>query len=127
MGVPYAPHPLPRSNASQTAIKKQKVEVSKVVPSRGMPSKAVSSLPKSGPAKKVDVLKIAHPKAKPGPRGMSEIELALAKPAGISKKFCLLDAVGSSHRPPTPGITTTHAARVPAFDNLGIDSSLDVC
>jgi hypothetical protein len=94
--------------------------------SRAMPSKAVPPPPKSGPTNKIGVLKIAHPKAKPGPRGTSEIELALEKLVGVSKKFRLLDATGLSHRPHAMGVTTTHAARVPAFDNLGDDSSPDV-
>jgi hypothetical protein len=71
-------------------------------------------------------MKISRPKARAGPRGTSKIELALAKPIGVSKKFCLLDAVGSSHVPHATGIVTTRAARVPAFDNLDDDSSLDV-
>jgi hypothetical protein len=57
---------------------------------------------------------------------MPEIELALAKPVGVSKKFHLLDAVGSSHGPHAMGVATTHAARVVAFNNLSDDSSLDV-
>jgi hypothetical protein len=47
--------------------------------------------PKVGPAKKVGVLKISWTKARPGPQGTSDIELALVKPIGVSKKFCLLD------------------------------------
>jgi hypothetical protein len=42
------------------------VKKAKAVPSRGMPSKVVPPPPKSRSAKKVDVLKIARPKAKPG-------------------------------------------------------------
>jgi hypothetical protein len=78
---------------------------------------------KSGPAKKIRVLKIARSKAKPGSRGTSEIEMALMKPVGVSKKFCLLDAAGSSHGPHVVGIAAICAARVLAFDNL-IDDSL---
>jgi hypothetical protein len=52
--------------------------------------------------------------------------LALAKPVGVFKKFCLLGAAGSSHGPHTAGIAATHAAQVSAFDNLGDDSSPDV-
>jgi hypothetical protein len=94
--------------------------------SRPTPSKTVPPPPKSGPTKKIGILKIAWPKAKPGSWGTSEIELPLAKPVGVSKKFRLLDAAASSHRLHTAGITTTHAARVRAFNNLGDDSSLDV-
>jgi hypothetical protein len=79
-----------------------------------------------GPARNVGVLKIAHPKAKPGSHGTSEIQLALVKPVGVSKKFHILDAPGLSHRPPTPGVTTTRAAQVPAFNNIDDDSSSDV-
>jgi hypothetical protein len=51
--------------------------------------------------------------------------LALAKPVGVSKKFFLLDVAASSLAR-TVGTTPTHTARVPAFDNLGINSSPDV-
>jgi hypothetical protein len=81
--------------------------------------------PKARPARKVGVLKIARPKAKPRPRGMSEIELALAKPVGVSKNFRLLDVVASSHARVT-GATATRTTRVLAFDNLSDDSSPDV-
>jgi hypothetical protein len=84
------------------------------------------SLPKSGPAKKISILEIARLKAKPRPRGTSETELALAKPVGVSKKFHLLDVVASSHELHAMGITTTRTTQVPAFDNLGDDSSPDV-
>jgi hypothetical protein len=107
--------------------KRPATKKAKAGPSRAMSSKAVPPPPKSRPAKKIGILKIAHPKAKPGPRGTSEIELALVKPIGVSKKFHLLDATGSSHGPHATSITATHAARVSAFDNLGDDSSSDVC
>jgi hypothetical protein len=58
---------------------------------------------------------------------MSEIELALAKLVGVSKKFCLLVVMASSHGFHVAGVTVTHATRVPAFNNLGDDSLLDVC
>jgi hypothetical protein len=51
-----------------------------------------------------------------------KIELALAKPVGVSKTFHLLDVVASSHRLHTMGTTVTSATRVPAFDNLSDDS-----
>jgi hypothetical protein len=92
-----------------------------------MLSKVVPPPPKLRLAKKIGVLKIAHLKAKPGLRGKSEIELAVMKHVGVSKIFCLLDAAGSSHRPHAMGILATRAARVPTFDNLGDNSSLDVC
>jgi hypothetical protein len=52
------------------------------------------------------------------------VELALAKPVGVSKKFCLLDVAALSHARATSAVTT-RTARV-AFDNLGDDSSPDV-
>jgi hypothetical protein len=68
-------------------------------------------------------------KAKAGPQGTSEIELALAKLVGMSKKFCLLDVVAPSHGVHSAGLTVARAgesaARVAAFDNLGNDSSPD--
>jgi hypothetical protein len=82
------------------------------------------------PPKKTSVLMVVRPKAKPRPQGMSEIELALAKPVGVSKKFCLLDVLGTSQSPHDEGRAATnvieHATRVAAFDNLGDDSSLDI-
>jgi hypothetical protein len=92
-----------------------------------MSSKVVLPPPKSGPTKKIGVLKIARTKAKPAPRGMLEIELALMKPIRVSKIFCLLDTAGSSHGPHAAAITATHTAHVPAFNNLSDDSSPDVC
>jgi hypothetical protein len=80
---------------------------------------------KAGLTKKVGVLKISHPKASPGPRGMSAIELALARPLGVSKKFHLLD-VAASCQACAVGVTTTRTAQVSAFDNLGDDSSPNV-
>jgi hypothetical protein len=82
--------------------------------------------PKAGPAKKVGIHKIARPKAKPGPRGTSEIELALAKPVGVSKKFYLLNVAASSHAHDV-GAIETYTARVLTFNNLSDDSSPDVC
>jgi hypothetical protein len=85
MGMSYTPRPLSGSKASQAAIKKQKAEVSKkptvkrvkVDSGRATPSKtAPPSPPKMGPTKKISILMIAQLKAKPGPRGTSEIELA---------------------------------------------------
>jgi hypothetical protein len=88
-------------------------------------SRMVPPPPKVGPAKKVGVLKISRSKAKPGPRGTLAIELALANPIGVSKKFCLLDIAALSHAH-VVGATATRTTRVPALDNLSDDSSLDV-
>jgi hypothetical protein len=57
---------------------------------------------------------------------MSEIELALVKPVGVSKQFHLLDVAALSYGPHAMGTTMTCAARVSTFDNLGVDSSPDV-
>jgi hypothetical protein len=75
MGMLYSPHPLPGSEASQEANKKQKAEVSKKPAakrakagmSRAPPSKTAPPPPKTGPTQKIGVLKISRPKAKPGP------------------------------------------------------------
>jgi hypothetical protein len=40
----------------------------------------------------------------------SEIELALAKPVRISKKFCLLDVVAPSHGLHIAGLSAAHAS-----------------
>jgi hypothetical protein len=134
MGAPYFPHPQPGSVASRSANKKRKAEVAKKLAAkkskagsgRAPSSRMVLPPPKVGQAKKLGILKIAQPKAKPGPRGRSEIELALSKLVGVSKKFHILDVAASSHAR-TTGATTTRTVRVPAFDNLGDDSSSDVC
>jgi hypothetical protein len=60
---------------------------------------------------------------------MSEIELALAKPVGVSKKFFLLGVAALSQRLLARGLTVVRVgrpARVLALDNLGDDSSPDV-
>jgi hypothetical protein len=59
------------------------------------------------------------------PRGTSAIELALAKPLGVSKKFHLLD-VATLSQGHAGGVMMTHTAQLPAFDNLDDDSSPDV-
>jgi hypothetical protein len=56
---------------------------------------------------------------------MSEIELALAKPIGVSKKIHLLDVAVLPDAPRASGVTMVHAARVATFDNLGRDLSPD--
>jgi hypothetical protein len=133
MGVSYFPHPEPGFVASQSANRKQKAEVvkkpaaKKVKAGTGQASlsRVVPHLPRVGPTKKVGVLKISQSKARPGPRGTTTIELALVKPVEVSKKFCLLDVAASSQAH-TAGATMNCTARVPTFDNLGDDSSLDV-
>jgi hypothetical protein len=77
----------------------------KASPSRATPSKTVSPPPKSGPAKKISILKIAQPNAKLGPRGTSKIELALARYLGLCKKFRLLDVAALIHGLHAAGIT----------------------
>jgi hypothetical protein len=128
----HAPFLAPKPHSQ--LLRKRKTEVSKrpvtkkvkAGLSRAMPSKEVPPPPKSGPAKKIGILKITRPKPKPGLHGTSEIELPLAKPIGVSKKFHLLDIVGSSHGSHSTCDATTHAAWVPAFDILGDDSLSDV-
>jgi hypothetical protein len=83
--------------------------------------------PRMSPVSKVVVLKIARSKVKPGLRGTLEIEFALARPIGVSKKFHLLDVAASSHELHAVGTIMTRTARVLAFDNLDDDSSSDVC
>jgi hypothetical protein len=133
MGVPYFPRPEPGSTTSQSTNKKRKAEVAKnpaakkakADTGRAPSSRVVPPLPRVGPTKKGGVLKISHPKARPGPRGTSAIELALVKPVGVYKKFCLLDVAASSHARATSA-AITHTTRVQAFDNLGDDTSSDV-
>jgi hypothetical protein len=152
MVVAYAPRLLPGSEASQVARDKRKAKVlkkptakraktgmswvtlSKMVspPFRSVPaaSKMTPPLSKVGPSKKIGVVKVICPRVKTGPLGMLEIELALAKPVGVSKKICLLDVADLTHGLHCAGLnmapTGECVARVAAFDNLGDDSSPDV-
>jgi hypothetical protein len=59
---------------------------------------------KAAPPKNISVIKVIRPKAKPRPKGMSEIEMIQVKPIGVSKKLCLSDVPGSSqsHRDEGP-------------------------
>jgi hypothetical protein len=57
--------------------------------------------------------KNSWPKTKPGPQGTSEIELAPAKPVGVSKKFCLLDVTAQSHSPPAEAAVMTRVENTP--------------
>jgi hypothetical protein len=134
----YVPGPLPDSEANQAAKEKRKVEVSKNPaakraknsPIRATPSKAPPPPSKTGPPKKISIVKIVQPRAKPEPQGTSEIELALTKPVGVSKFFCLLDVPASSRgvRDKGPAMTygSERTACVMAFNNLGDDSFPDV-
>jgi hypothetical protein len=61
-----------------------------------------------GAIKKMSVLKLICPRAKTRAQGTSEIELALVKPLGISKKICLLDVTAPSHELRGAGLTTIH-------------------
>jgi hypothetical protein len=133
MGVPYFPCPRPGSAASQSNNNKRKADVAKKLVAKkantGLGQTPLSSMmpppPKVGREKKVGIMKISRPKAKPRMQGMSEIELALAKPIEVSKMFRLLDVAASSHFR-TVGTAMTHTARVSTFYNLSYDSSPDV-
>jgi hypothetical protein len=92
------------------------------------PYKTVSTPPKMGSPKKIGIVMIVKPRARTGPQGTSEIELAPVMPVRVSKKFCPLDVAASSHGLHA-GLTMTHVertSRVPTFDNLSDDSSPDV-
>jgi hypothetical protein len=75
MRVPYFPRPQPGSTASQSANKKRKTKVAKKPAAKKVkagtgqaPSSRVAlHPPKVGPAKKVVILKISRPKARPRP------------------------------------------------------------
>jgi hypothetical protein len=116
IGVSYASRSVPISDASQTAVRKRNAEVSrkpimkwmKASSGRAMPSKMAPPPSKRGPSRKISIVKMAQPKAKPGPQSTSEIELALAKPIGVSKKFRLLDGTTPSYGLNVGGLTMTH-------------------
>jgi hypothetical protein len=75
-------------------------------------------------------VKVVCLRVKIGPQGTSEIELALAKPVGMPKKNFLLDVAAPSHGVCGASLSMARAGeratRVPAFNNLGDDSSPDV-
>jgi hypothetical protein len=87
MGVAYAPHLMSGIDAFAAAMRKWKADTSE---------KMAAKKAKVARVKKVGVIKIVQPKPRPGPRGTSEKELALAKPIGVSKKFCFSDVSSSS-------------------------------
>jgi hypothetical protein len=95
IGISYFPRPQPGSTAAQLTNRKRKAEVAKKSIAKkakagtgwASSSRVVPPPPRATPTKKDGVLKISHPKARPGPRGTSVIELALANPVGVSKKF----------------------------------------
>jgi hypothetical protein len=59
-------------------------------------------------AKKVGMIKIVWPKPIPRPSGTSKIELALAKPIGVSKKFCFSDVPREGSWPGDEGSWRMH-------------------
>jgi hypothetical protein len=132
MGIPYAPQQLPGTKASQAVTQKWKADVSKKAAAKKL---KVAQTGKATPVNTVvkrSVVKVIHSKAKLGPKGTSEIELIVAKPIGVSKKFCLSDVPGSSpsrcdesHR--AVQTVAEQAPRIIYFDNLGDDSSPDLC
>jgi hypothetical protein len=81
MGIPYAPQPVPGSDASQVAMKKRKAEVSKkpimkrvkVGLSWVMTSQMTVPPSKPGLSRKVIIVKTTRPKTKPGRQGTYEI------------------------------------------------------
>jgi hypothetical protein len=131
IGLAYAPRPLPWTEAFLAAKEKRKAEVSKkpvakkvkTMASRAAPSKMVL-------LRKIGVVKMVRPSIKLRVQGTSEIELAPAKPVGVSKKLCLLDAPSSSHGHRSGGAAIAKGSewttRILAFDNLGDDSSPNV-
>jgi hypothetical protein len=126
------PHPLPGTEASQVGTQKWKADMSKKMATK-RPKVAQSG--KATPVKTVakrSIVKVIHLKAKPGPKGMSAIELILAKPTRVSKFFCLSDVPpGSSQSRRDEGHFTVETIikldpHMITFDNLGDDSSLNV-
>jgi hypothetical protein len=105
MGLAYAPQPLPRTEAFQTAKEKRKAEVLRK-PVAKMVKTVTSRVTRSKMAalRKIRVVKMVRLRIKIGVHGMLEIELALTKLVGVSKKFCLLDAPSSSHGPHGRGV-----------------------
>jgi hypothetical protein len=129
MGIPYAPRLLPGTEASQT--QKCKADMSKKAPAK---KPKVAQFGKAMPTKTIvkrSIVKVIRLKAKPGPKGMSEIELIMAKPIRVSNFFCLSDVHDSSQSRCDEGHRTVEtvverAPRVILFDNLEDDSSSDI-
>jgi hypothetical protein len=78
--------------SKKPVVKRMKAGLGQATPSKTAPPPS-----KPGPARKISVMKIARPKAKPGPPSTSKIELVLAKPIGVSKKFHPLDVTAPSY------------------------------
>jgi hypothetical protein len=88
MGLAYAPRWLPKIEAFQTAKEKRKAEVSKNhIAKKAKTTASRAALSKMVPPRKIGVVKMVWLRIKIGPQGTSEIEWALTKPVGVSKKF----------------------------------------
>jgi hypothetical protein len=115
----------PGTEAFTVATKKQKADESKKTIAKKMKvAQAKVALVKMAPLKKISIVKVIRPKAKPGPRDMSEIEFTLTKPVGVSKNFCFSDISNSSQSQHDKGcrvmkVVHEHTSRVISFDNLG--------
>jgi hypothetical protein len=131
MGISYASHPLPGTEASSMATRKQKDDMSKKATAKKL---KVAQSSKAMPTKTIakrSIIKVIHPKAKPRPKGTFEIELILVKPIRVSKTFCFSDVLDSFKSQCDEGQrmvenVVEQAPRVITFDNLGDDSSPDI-
>jgi hypothetical protein len=118
LGVAYAPRPMLGTDAFSVSTRKRKADAAGRVTAKKV---------KVAPVKKVGIVKIVRPKPRNGPTGMSAIELALAKPIGVSTKFCFSDVPNPSLAQHEEGglvvqATGECAAQVLKFASLG-DSS----
>jgi hypothetical protein len=124
MGVPYAPCPLSGTDAFAVAKKKRKVDTSKKTVAKKVKLALEKVAPvKAAPTKKISIVRVIRPKAKPMPRGTSKVELVLAKLIGVSKKLCFLDMPSCSQSRRDEGNRTVQmvserASRMISFDNL---------
>jgi hypothetical protein len=117
--------PASRDRSSQGQERSKRLKCKKANCEKGEDWSKSGNSVQAVPPKKISVVKVVQSRVKPGPQSMLEIELALAKPVGISI-FLLSRCTG----PRDEGLTTTNVgertAHVVAFDNLGDDSSPDV-
>jgi hypothetical protein len=91
---------LPRWKGKSEKAKVSKKLVAKrekTVPIRATLSKAALPPSKMGPPRKISIVKVIRPRAKPGPQSMLEIGLVSAKPVLVPKNFCLQYVPASSH------------------------------
>jgi hypothetical protein len=115
--------PASRDRSSQGQERSKRLKCKKANCEKGEDWSKSGNSVQAVPPKKISVVKVVQSRVKPEPQSMLEIELALAKPVGISIFFLLSRCTG----PRDEGLTTTNVGeRTAHVVDLGDDSSPDV-